>query len=288
MRIRTTAVVVTSALAGLMVPARPAYADAVPVRYQATGAYNPVGAKSVAVRCPAGTSVLGTGGEVNGGGGKVVLTGIVPDTALTTVTVSAVARTGQPDGWSITAYAVCRAPGLYEPVRVASSGLLWNASATCPVGKQVTGAGFAILNATGSAFLDRLKPSTGLTHVDVHARGVAIGADNLMAYAICAVPVDQAERTEATADSEGGASTSAVAGQPLYAPGGTSRTYTVGGEITGGGQVHLDALVPNPALDTARARAVVAPAPPAAGTTFVALDDAYSVTAFGLCIGSWY
>src|SRR4030095_2389429 len=121
-------------------------------------------------------------------------TGIEPDAALTTVTVSAMARTGEPDGWSLTAYAVCRAPGRYEPVQIVASGPLWTAVADCPFGKHVSGTGFAIRTPTVSAFLDRLRPAGGLTRVDVHARGSGIGSNNLMAYAICVDLVDQAER----------------------------------------------------------------------------------------------
>jgi hypothetical protein len=64
----------------------------------------PVVPVSTAV-CPAGTQVHGTGGEAVNAPPDVVIEGIVPDAALTQVTVRAKRIGNQP--WAARAYAVC-------------------------------------------------------------------------------------------------------------------------------------------------------------------------------------
>jgi len=64
--------------------------------------------KSVTATCPTGKRVLGTGGELAGADGRVVLDGIVPDGELRSVTANGVKdETGVAGEWSVTAYAIC-------------------------------------------------------------------------------------------------------------------------------------------------------------------------------------
>ncbi len=58
--------------------------------------------------CPAGTHLIGTGGEVVGGAGEVVLDDLRADTALTKTTVTGFEdHTGLDSDWHMTAYAIC-------------------------------------------------------------------------------------------------------------------------------------------------------------------------------------
>jgi hypothetical protein len=67
--------------------------------------------KDVTATCPAGKRLVGTGAEINAGGGQVVLDGIIPDDALTSVTAQgAEDQTGYSSLWSVTAHAICADP----------------------------------------------------------------------------------------------------------------------------------------------------------------------------------
>ena len=58
--------------------------------------------------CPAGTHLIGTGGEIVGGAGEVVLDDLRADTALTKTTVTGFEdHTGLDSDWRVTAYAIC-------------------------------------------------------------------------------------------------------------------------------------------------------------------------------------
>ena len=58
--------------------------------------------------CPAGTHLIGTGGEVVGGSGEVVLDDLRADAALTKTTVTGFEdHTGLDSDWRVTAYAIC-------------------------------------------------------------------------------------------------------------------------------------------------------------------------------------
>jgi hypothetical protein len=286
------AAAIVAALAGTLLVASPAYAVTAPVRYENTSISDTSTTKVVQVSCPSGQSVFGAGGKVNNGGGDVILTGIMPGAALDTVTVGALARAGHKGAWSVTAYAICHAPGDQAPERVSAVGPLWSATATCPTGKLVYGNGFAIANATGSAFLDGIVPDAYLGHVDVHARGTDIGAFNLFAYAICALPMSRAQRTQMTVGGNLFTPTTVTAPKPDMFHDYGSWIFSAGAQIIGGGDVHIDGLTPTPALDGGWARAIAVPAGSqvraAGGSSPAAAGDDYSLTGFATCIGSWY
>ncbi len=64
--------------------------------------------KHATARCPAGKRVVGTGGEIIGGGGHVVTTYILPDDDLTRVHVrGAEDEVGTTTSWSVRSYAIC-------------------------------------------------------------------------------------------------------------------------------------------------------------------------------------
>jgi hypothetical protein len=66
---------------------------------------------SVPATCPSGKNLIGTGAEISGGGGQVVLDDIRPNAALTRVTVSGLEdETGLASDWTVFAHAVCASP----------------------------------------------------------------------------------------------------------------------------------------------------------------------------------
>jgi hypothetical protein len=65
----------------------------------------------VPASCPPGKNLLGTGAEINGGGGQVVLDDVRPNAQLTTVTATALEdETGTGSVWSVRAHAICADP----------------------------------------------------------------------------------------------------------------------------------------------------------------------------------
>jgi hypothetical protein len=67
--------------------------------------------KSVTATCPSGKNLLGTGGEIDGGRGQVVLDDVTPNAALTSVTVTGLEdETGHGAPWSLGSYAICANP----------------------------------------------------------------------------------------------------------------------------------------------------------------------------------
>jgi hypothetical protein len=65
----------------------------------------------VPASCPPGKNLLGTGAEINGGAGQVVLDDVRPNAQLTTVTATALEdETGTSNVWSVRAHAICADP----------------------------------------------------------------------------------------------------------------------------------------------------------------------------------
>lgn len=156
--------------------------------------------------CPAGKRVVGAGGELIAANGRIVMSRITPDRALTRVTVVSLedaAPTVVP--WSVRAYAICAAP-LARLTRIEVHSDLLNpsnpssASATCPSGTRVVGAGGEIVHnflddvgdalLEGDHLLDDLTPNQSLTGVTVtgYDGPNAWGEFHAIAVAICAVP----------------------------------------------------------------------------------------------------
>ena len=122
---------------------------------QATG---PIGTQVVQVRCPAGLRVLGPGGRINNGLGRVALDHVVPAADLASVTVRGTPLPGAgAANWSVTAFAVCarddsltRASFAAPTGSPASASLNWS----CPAGKGLYGVGAGVSPGSGEVVLD--------------------------------------------------------------------------------------------------------------------------------------
>ena len=157
--------------------------------------------KSLTATCPAGTRVIGPGGDTTPGDGSVVLNQIRPDASLTSVTVHADEdEVGTPSSWFLQAFVICAAPpaGL-ELVSATSASTSSNKSvvATCPSGKRLLGNGAEITGAGGQVLLDGQLPNAQLTSVTANAVEDETGTSaawSVTAYAICAKAVTGLQR----------------------------------------------------------------------------------------------
>ncbi len=158
--------------------------------------------KEVTVTCPSGKRVVGTGAEINAGGGQVVLDGIVPDDALTSVTAQgAEDQTGYASLWSVTAHAICADPprGLSlartsEPPNVFGQlPLECGYSGAALVGRNIVGVGYDIQGAPGEVRIATLG-SSGSSELDFQRTTFRVLGDqdgistswSFTGYAICA------------------------------------------------------------------------------------------------------
>lgn len=263
-------------------PVTPAWAGGSPVRVAQPSSHDATQTKLVSVACPGtGQSVYAPGVRVIGGGGAVVITAMVPDPTLTSVTVAATARTGYTGKWSLVAYAVCYT-SVHPPGRVdASAAGASTVTATCPGTSRLTGLGFRIDDADRGAYLAEAAPDAGLRQVRVRTRGVP---DSLAAYGICRPPAGPAgSRLQATAAVAPTGTTVSVAEQSQQ------RTiYGAGAAVSGPGATLLSAIVPDLAGNRALAEAV--PAGAAGARSAVQSDDADEdeVTVYGTFIGTFH
>lgn len=164
--------------------------------------------KSVTASCPAGKKVVGVGGHVTDGYrvelvgpselayvGQVLMNGLFPNAALTSVQVNAFEdEDGFDENWSLTAYAICATPPpglvLVSNSTLANSSFLKIAAASCPAGKNLLGTG-GLLSGGGEVVIDDILPAKSLTSATVTAveDQSGFGGDwNASAYAICANP----------------------------------------------------------------------------------------------------
>jgi len=233
-------------------------------RVQATGQIN---ANSVTVACPRGKRLIGTGAQILGGVQRgvthVVLTRVVPNQALTSVTVSAHKTRANVPSFRSRAYAVCanRVAGLQ---RVQATGQINanSAAVLCPRGKRLLGTGSAILGGMERGVtrvaLTRLAPNQTLTGDTVSARKTRANVPSFRsrAYAVCANPVAGLQQTTALSASNAISPKSMIAAVPTG-----KRVTGAGAEIRGGftsagiTRVALTRLAPNLRLTNVAATA---------------------------------
>jgi hypothetical protein len=209
------------------------------------------GFKGANAVCPAGTNILGGGADISGGGHSVQLAGLNPvPLGLPANSMWATAnedRLGYEGSWSITAWAICASGVSGHQIVQASSAepadsTIASASATCPSGKKVIGAGGASAGKP-SYVLDGVDISADLT--SVHVETIATESPTpgtaplAQAFAICVNPVAGLQLVRASSGF-----TSSDQSLSVSCPSG-KRLHGTGGGMTGAvGQAHLDMLAP--------------------------------------------
>jgi hypothetical protein len=200
--------------------------------------------KAVTASCPAGKRLIGTGAEIDGGGGQVAPNDVIPGSSLKGVTVQGLEdENGTGVNWRARAYAVCANPvaGLERVVATSpTNSFAKNINASCPPGKQMTGVGAELGGGGGDVVLNRLEPSPALSTMIVTGFEDEDGTSAnwfARAFAICAAASERI--VAASPNDSANKSVGAVCPAGKQVTGG-------GGDITGGGgQVLIDDLVPS-------------------------------------------
>jgi hypothetical protein len=254
-RRRLAALMVAAAAGGTVLVGTAAPASAVTAASTSAAGVSPVAAVAVAT-CPAGTSLVGTGGQINNGNGNVVMTDVIPNVATGTVTVWGHENGAYPLNWSVTAIAIC------EPVAVvqvaAASAVNGAATKTlavaCPGATQLTGVGYQLNNGNGQVFPQLVQPAPGLGGATVSATEVAGYAPpwQLTAYALCASPAGFAPQRLAAQNGPNSVSPKqAITGA---CPPGTD-LFGTGADLSfTNANVVLDQMVPDPGQTTTTSR----------------------------------
>jgi hypothetical protein len=151
--------------------------------------------KSVTATCPAGKKVVGAGGEVLDGAGRVLLTDVIPDASLNSVTTTGGENGAFAGAWQIRAQAMCAPAGSIAnlqrvPANASNNGtsdFSKSAVASCPPGLRLYGDGYQTSGADGNVTAETIEPDTGLTQVSTLAyEANAYGLPwDWTAYAIC-------------------------------------------------------------------------------------------------------
>jgi hypothetical protein len=144
--------------------------------------FNTLNEKSAEARCPEGTMVVGSGGYIDGGNGNVVLTGVVPNINLDTVTVYAKGLPFNLSPWAVVALAICddRGSGVQRKMGISFFG---SARAECDPGQVLWSTGFNVPWATTTTYVSAVVPAADMSSVTV--KGVATPTSAVIAYAIC-------------------------------------------------------------------------------------------------------
>lgn len=265
----------------------PTPAHASPVLDEATSPYDTAVHKSAVVTCPNG-KVVGMGGRTSDSDGSVVLTGVIVDPTLSSVTAIGRARPGFNGPWSVTASVVCGNPAQFDPERVVVVGGQGTATAGCPGSKILYSSGYLIPLPNGTQYVDRVVPSSGLTQLTVHAGTTGIGPVTVAAYAICGTRFPDFVRLEATTDRDSTTpKTATVAAGPIP---GVGWVFGAGAIVDSPRPAFINALGFNPGLEGAKVRAAIAKTYPA--SRFIAGvdedEDDWDTTVYGALIGTWY
>lgn len=221
--------------------------------------------KSVTAPCPAGKRVLGTGAEIHGGDGRVLIDDVTPNAGLTSVTVKAVEQdTGTARLWALTAHAICAdpIPGLERHALTSELDSGGGKSAGGPVrpcpGEKVRLSGGTDIN--GGAGQVALAATGYFSSAAEDQDGYA-GSWSVTDYAICA----PTRRLRSSTDPPGSGSDCA-------------RVSGAGAELTGPaaetGQVHLEDIGVSPEVKNVSINAV---------EDETGADEDWSQTSYAIC-----
>ena len=242
-RVASIPLVLAGVLATSVVAAGPATA-AVPGLglVTAVSAATPVD-KSVTATCPGGRTLTGTAGAFATANGEAIMDDLLPLNP-SQVRVRGVEDLNLANNWSVTAFAICANP-LPGQVQItatsAANAVNKSVTATCPVGRRLTGTGADILGGGNDVLIAAITPNAALTSVTVTGNEEDATAVNwsVRAVAICAAPL--AGQTLVTTTS---AATAVNKAAVANCPAGTRLTGTGGAILNGGGNVGMNRITP--------------------------------------------
>jgi hypothetical protein len=281
-RLMAGAAVAAGLVAGLVVAAGPADAEPGLVRTTASTVTDSTAAKAVAANCPAGTRVIGGGGEVVGGSGQVVVNRLQPEVTASRDRFVAGANEDE-DGftgtWRLTAYAICAAPLPNQQVMASSSATdsatLKSSLALCPgpqigVGGRVTGGAGQVRLTDLFTFFD-LPPSITFARAVEDSNGF-LGNWSITSYAVCADTT-----TQYSTAFQPSAVSSVNKSATATCPAGT-RVHGVGGQLVPGTGPVNRLVLDRASVDAGLSSVTVRGVEDQLGTT-----GTWSVTAIALC-----
>jgi hypothetical protein len=196
------------------------------------------GTKSAVANCPAGTVLFGASGRIVNGGGKVLITDMVPNGTTESVRVQGVENDPYGPDWRVVATAICAPDGghninvIEQPSVVDGTNVAPRSTfPTCQNGQTLFGTGFKVSGAGGNVLIAEVEPNAGLTQVEVEARADNgfNGVFNLSGYAICG-NLNGSTVTLLSQTSAFGVAASHDAQTPACGPG--SSLTGVGGKVT--------------------------------------------------------
>ncbi|WP_129575819.1 MULTISPECIES: hypothetical protein [Sorangium] len=174
-------------------------ADPIPglERVQAVSASDSLLTKTVVATCPSGKMVVGSGGEITNGLGRVMIDDLRPDSLLSSVTVTGYEDAlGTTNNWTVTAYAICAdpLPGLQrvDAFSAANSiGSKW-VVVDCPTNTVLLNSGAEISSGLGFVGLNEVGPPNmlfmGTLTTALEMMSGTTNSWTVDAYAICATP----------------------------------------------------------------------------------------------------
>lgn len=249
---RLITAVATAAAGGVVVfgVATPAHA----VTIGASSGFNAVVSQFAQATCPMGLNLVGAGGQVNGGGGNVVMTDVIPNVATDAVTVWGHTKGAFGGMWEVVAVAICEPVAGVVQISVTSA---FNGAAVkvvnpvCPAGTNLTGLGWELVNGNGEVFPDTAVPAPGLGGATIGAteNGAYMPPWLIRGFALCAPPAGFSPQRLAAVNGPNGVSPKQAVTPAC--PAGTT-LFGVGGQLAGaGGDVIMAQMVPNPAQTVA-------------------------------------
>jgi len=256
----------------VVVASTPAAAATVSV----TSALGSPGFATAVATCPAGTNLVGAGGQINAGGGNVVLTAVIPDVVANVVTAIGEENGAFGGQWSVTAAAICDPVAAATPFVFSSatnSAGLKTMAPFCPAGTRLTGLGFAVVGGTGRVFPQQAEPTAVLNGATFTAveDGAFPGNWRLDTYLLCANPAGFAPTLQSAPSAINSVSPKAV-NSPVCPAGST--IFGVGTTINGfAGRVTANVMMPDAAQTMGMAT----------GTEFLAFAANWQVIAHGIC-----
>jgi hypothetical protein len=291
-RLKVGVAVALGAASVFVGPTTPALAGGSPHRFDATTGPDAESAKTATAECPPGLFVFGVGARVTGGEGGVVITAIVPDASMGSVTAAATARDWFDGVWSLTAFAVCDVA--YAGVGRVSETTYGetSASATCPGHTRLTGAGFRWDGSVETRGVREVALGPGLLTARVGLGG-ATGPTSLTTYAICRWYSWQDGPAGAVVNNPGTLDGTWPKMTTVEDTTVDMRLYGVGATVTGPADAFLTALVPSVNHDVAVAEATRSGPWPAPGMRVADdgeddEDDDGSLSASGLFVGVFH
>ncbi|HEU5471343.1 MAG TPA: hypothetical protein VFV67_11870 [Actinophytocola sp.] len=172
--------------------AAPGTAAAAPIPGLARHAFTVPGGAGFAaatVSCPTPHVVYGLGGEIHNGNGEVHMVSLLPNAALTAVTVIAAPRVAPVAPWRLTAYAICGRDVPATPHLEVNPVASWVDVETCNGASRLYGTGARQTGGPAATLREMVPNAPAFPPIAVRASvNPPAGAPGVAAAAICGIP----------------------------------------------------------------------------------------------------